>query len=113
MAGDHRPIQNIMKTTINRYDFVEAFRACGRESQFTRPALIALFDYLEAVESDTGTEIELDPIAFCCDWTEYQTAVEAAKAYGVKFDDESDAIDWLREKTEVIEFRSGVLILNF
>jgi hypothetical protein len=102
-----------MKTTVTSYHFVEAFRSYGRESQFTRPALFALFDYLEAVESDTGTEIELDPIAFCCEWTEYQTAVEAAKAYGREFDDESDAIDWLREKTEVLEFRSGVLVRNF
>lgn len=109
---DHR-VHQIMKISVNIYHFTEAFRSYGRESQFTRPALFALFDYLEAVESDTGTEIELDPIAFCCDWTEYQTAVDAAKAYGVKFDDESDAIDWLREKTEVIEFQSGVLVLNF
>ncbi|NBT33678.1 MAG: hypothetical protein EBT13_17735 [Rhodobacteraceae bacterium] len=102
-----------MKTTVNCHHFAEAFRSYGRESQFTRPALFALFDYLEACEQDTGTELELDPIALCCDWAEYQTAVEAAKAYGVKFDDESDAIDWLREKTEVIEFRSGVLVRNF
>ena len=102
-----------MKTTVTSYQFVEAFRAAGRESQFTRAALFALFDYLESYEEDCGVEIELDPIAICCEWAEYESAVEAAESYGREFSDESDALDWLREQTQVIEFQSGVLIQQF
>ena len=102
-----------MKTTVLPYQFVDAFRAAGRENQFTRPALFALFDYLESYEDDCGTEIELDPIALCCDWTEYETAVEAAKSYAREFDDESDALEFLRDRSQVIEFQSGVLVQNF
>jgi hypothetical protein len=36
-----------MKKTINYYDFRAEFRAFGREEQFTRQGLKALFDYLE------------------------------------------------------------------
>lgn len=102
-----------MKTTVTSYQFVEAFRACGRENQFSRSALFALFDYLESYEDDCGVEIELDPIALCCDWSEYETAVDAAKSYAREFDDESDALDFLRDKSQVIEFQSGVLVQNF
>jgi hypothetical protein len=106
-----------MKTTINRYDFVEAFRACGRETQFTRPALFALFDYLEDYEDSCGVELELDPIGICCDWAEYPSALAAAHETGFEFvdgpDTEEAALEYLREHTQVIEFRSGVLVRNF
>lgn len=102
-----------MKTTVSSHSFVEAFRAAGRESQFTRAALFALFDYLESYEEDCGVELELDPIAICCEWAEYESAVEAAESYGREFSDESDALDWLRDQTQVIEFQSGVLIQQF
>ena len=102
-----------MKTTVSSHSFVEAFRACGRENQFTRAALFALFDYLESYEEDCGVELELDPVAICCEWAEYESAVEAAESYGREFSDESDALDWLREQTQVIEFQSGILIQQF
>jgi len=102
-----------MKTTVASYQFIESFRACGRENQFSRSALFALFDYLEAYENDCGVEIELDPIALCCEWAEYTTAVDAAKSYAREFGDESDALDFLRDMSTVIEFQSGILVQTF
>ena len=102
-----------MKQTVTSYHFVDSFRDCGRETQFTRPALFALFAYLESYEEDCGVELELDPVAICCDWAEYESAVEAAESYGREFSDESDALDWLREQTQVVEFQSGVVIQQF
>lgn len=52
-----------MKKTINYYDFRAEFREFGREEQFTRQGLKALFDYLEELAEDCGIEIELDVIA--------------------------------------------------
>jgi hypothetical protein len=46
-----------MKTIVTQYSFIESFRACGRESQFSRAALFALFEYLEQWEDDTDTEL--------------------------------------------------------
>ena len=40
-----------MKIIVTEYSFIEAFR--GRETQFTRPALEALFAYFEQLEEDT------------------------------------------------------------
>jgi hypothetical protein len=111
--------QNPMKQTVTSYSFVDSFRAAGRESQFTRPALFALFDYLEEYENSCEVELELDPVAICCDWAEYPSALAAAKEYGfdeVCGDDadcEPEALEWLREQTQVVEFDGGVVVQMF
>jgi len=108
-----------MKQTVTSYQFVDSFRAAGRESQFTRAALFALFDYLENYEEDCGIEIELDPIGICCEWAEHPSALAAAKEYGfdeVCGDDadcEPEALDWLRNHTQVVEFEGGVVVQMF
>lgn len=108
-----------MKTTVTSHQFVEVFRACGRESQFSRAALFALFEYLEEYENSTGEEIELDPIGICCEWAEYSSAREAAEEYGFEPDGDDDdareksALDWLREKTQVVEFDGGLVVQQF
>lgn len=102
-----------MKTTVSFYQFREQFRIQGRESQFSREALSALFDYIEELESDTGEEIELDVVALCCDYAEHADAIEAAKAYGWEGEDEDEALEWLRDRTTVIEFSGGIIIGNF
>ena len=108
-----------MKTTVTSHQFVEAFRACGRESQFSRAALFALFEYLEEYENSTGEEIELDPIGICCEWAEHSSAREAADDYGFEptgdDDDarEKSALEWLQDRTQVIEFDDGIVIQQF
>ena len=106
-----------MKIIVTQHSFVEAFRAHGRESQFSYPALRALFEHLERVEEDTDTELTLDPIALCCEWAEYATALEAAKDYGylegVDSKDE-DPIEWLTNRTDCVRvWENGVIIRNF
>ena len=105
-----------MKTTVTSYQFVESFRLCGRETQFSVPARRALFAHFEIIEQYQDEEIELDPIAVCCEFAEYPCALEAAKVYGLELrggDEESRALDWLREKTQVIEFDGGIVIQQF
>jgi len=55
-----------MKNPINRYDFYEAFEDL-RPNNFSPEALNVLFEYYEELDPD----FELDVIAICCDWTEY------------------------------------------
>ena len=105
-----------MKQTITEYQFIEAFRHAGRESQFSVPARRALFDYLESFEHDSGTELELDPIGICCEFAEYPTALSAAEAYGFKdgIDSKDETpIEWLQNRTQVVEFEGGVVIRQF
>ena len=106
-----------MKKTINQYDFTEAFRIAGRGEQFSYDGLIALFDYLEQYEEETGEELELDAIALCCEWCEYKSCIEAAKELGETLEDEDEdeeeAHEWLLDQTPVICFDGGVIIANF
>lgn len=110
-----------MKQTINEYQFIQAFRDCGRHEQFSRPGLVALFEYLEQLEQDCGTEIELDPIAICCDFSEHDSAIDCIEDHGYGFrpdphsDDEPEeqARGYLRENTTLIEYDEGVIIQSF
>lgn len=83
-----------------------------RPDQFSRAALVALFEFLEEIDRESGSEIEVDVIAFCCDWTEYADEQEAAEAYGWEAG-QGKPVDFLRENTTVVEFAGGVLVLNF
>ena len=69
-----------MKTTVSKTDFIDAFKKL-RPDNFSYDGLVALYDYLDDFEEDTDEEIELDVIAFCCDYTEYKDLEEYKKSY--------------------------------
>jgi len=105
-----------MKTIVSEFQFVDSFRACGRESQFSLPARRALFDHFEQVEEDSDTEITLDPIGIFCEWAEYPCALKAAHDYGSsgkENDTEEAALEWLENRTQVVEFDGGIVIQQF
>ena len=84
-----------MKQTVNEWDFKEAFRQAGREEQFSDKGLSALFREFEDYEDSTGEEIELDVIAICCDYTEYENFAEFNGDY--KLFDEDEVAELLEE----------------
>jgi len=84
----------------------------------------ALMEYLEQMAEDTDSPLEYDPIAFCCEFAEYQDSEyesladeydEAPKRKD--YDDsegfESALIQWLEETTQVIQFDGGIIIQSF
>jgi hypothetical protein len=80
----------------------------------------ALVEYLENLEDDTGEEIEFDRVALRCDFSEYESALEAAKECGWKPDEDADsedtekaALEWLNDRTTVISFNGGVIVQQF
>ena len=79
-----------------------------------------MFEYLEEMEKDCGEELELDPIAVCCDWSEYSSAIDWAGDRGHEIDAELDeedqeeeAMEYLRDNTQVVEFGGGIVVLAF
>lgn len=110
-----------MKETVTESRFLDVFRQV-RPNQFSRSALVALFDYLGELERELGEETEFDPIALCCEWTEYANPIEAAEAYGWETPEYPEgrrdsvnrkALEFLQDQTHVVEFDGGVLVLNF
>ena len=96
-----------MKITVTESDFRDAFRSV-RPDSFSYYALGELFEFFTQLEDDIGEEIELDPIAICCDWAEY-TLDELSSEYGYMTDEDTsewDLDDWVRllsEHTPVIK----------
>ena len=97
-----------MKKTINYYDFRAEFRAFGREEQFTRQGLKALFDYLEELGDDCREEIELDVIALCCEFVEYDSLEDFHNEYDK---DDYPTLKVLRDYTQVIEIDNESFII--
>ena len=101
----------------------------------------ALADYLEGLEDDGNrchicggdtTRIEIDIVAIRCEYSEYDNALEAARAYGNDYsvspvdDDDNErpideviaeleayCLDWLQERTNVLVFDGGIIIEQF
>ena len=105
-----------MITTINEYDFIDAFRKMGREGNFSNDGLVALYEYLEMLEDDTGQPIELDVIALCCEFTEYDNLEEFEADYGREFSDIDKRFKYSIEDSTTmipIEGTDGFIIQNF
>lgn len=82
-----------MYVKVNFSQFVDSFRAMGRDNQFAafydngKPigaydALRVIFDHIEECEESGGDELELDVIAICCDYS-HDTAREIADQYSL------------------------------
>ncbi len=85
-----------MKITINESEFCHEFKKI-RPDNFSYEGLQALFEYLEQYEEDIGEELEFDPIAICCDFTEYENIKELQEDYP-----DIETIEELERNTTVI-----------
>ena len=113
-----------MKQTINFDQFYNSFQVF-RPDNFSRAGLKALFDYLEEYERNTETEIELDVIALCCEYTEYKHSKETDSmgSFARDYPDLPNQVynklnldlDHLREHTTVIRVgkSDGFIIQQF
>ena len=81
-----------MKQTINLSQFRDQFQAI-RPDNFSYGGLEILYDWFEDLELMDGQEIEFDPIAFCCEYSE-GTIEELIREYSIDCDGvEDDEID--------------------
>jgi hypothetical protein len=96
-----------MKDTVTRSTFTDAMR-----ESFTYEAIQALWDYFEQYEGDTGEELELDPVAFRCEFNEYSSLEDFHNDYDKE---EYPTIEDIENSTTVIPFEKteGFLIRAF
>jgi hypothetical protein len=111
----------MIKQYINQSQFVDVMTKCYDNSNFTYEGKIALFDYLEQLSDDIGEDIELDPVALCCEYTEYEDLKEASEQYFMynateeekaEYTDEK-AREYFQDNTQLIEFDGGIIIQDF
>ena len=96
-----------MINIMNECDFTDDFMRI-RPNQFSYNALQALWQYFEEYEEGTGDTIEFDPIAICCDYSEFQDIKEVQKNYP-----DITSMKDLERETKVISFDGGFVIQNY
>ena len=101
-----------MIKTITEFDFVNSFDDVNRSNNFTVAGRKALFEMLEELSPD----MELDPIAICCEFTEYASLEEWKQDYEYVAEDEDEeddyALDYLKDQTMVLELANGGIIIQ-
>lgn len=97
-----------MKKTIDENEFKNEFYSFGRQNQFTDNGLSALYENLIQFEDDCGEEMELDVIALCCDFTEY----ENLKAFQSEHGDFYESIEDVEYRTLVIKVDDDSFIIQ-
>ncbi len=98
-----------MKKTVSEISFIEEFKLCGREEQFTRSGLSCLYEYLNSFEEDTGEEIEFDVVAICCDFCEYGSEQELLESFS---GDYSSIEEYEQDGNLVIRVPGGGFIIS-
>jgi hypothetical protein len=102
----------IIQTIDNASQFRDQFHSRGRGDQFTYEALGLLFDYL----SDCGSDVELDVVAICCEFSE-DTPESIADNYSIDVEGLNDGeakdtvLAFLEDHTSVVgETSSGSFV---
>lgn len=117
--------------TLNTYQIADELIK-DTYARWSRAGAFALAEYLEEYEETTGEELELDVCAIRCDFYEYASALAAAEDYGwspeasilddndnirpdedVEEENNERALQWLQDRTIVIEFDGGIIIARF
>jgi len=118
-----------MKLTLTTDEVARALLN-DKNAAWSRAGAYALAEYLEEIERESATEMEMDVCAIRCDFTEYASATLAARAYGndysASFYNEDDTenenaveqteaycLEWLQKRTQTVKFDGGLIIQNF
>ena len=80
-----------------------------RPDNFSYSGLKALYNYLEDYECDTGEPVELDVIATCCDYTEY----ESLEAFQEEYGEDYQSIENIEQDTLIMIDDTSFIIHQF
>jgi hypothetical protein len=98
-----------MYIQVTRSIFHDQFQRT-RPDQFTYAGLNALFDYLEEIESEAHNgdagDNQLDVIAICCEFSQFDSVEEACEAYG------KETMEALQDFTIVLPCEDGSVVIQ-
>ena len=89
---------------LNVHQFRDAFYKMGRGEQFSYEALSELYDYFD----DMCEDYELDVIAICCDFAEYESIEKFKEDYSL----ECETWDDVSNETLVLELENGGAVIQ-
>ena len=101
-----------MYRTINEYEFRQAFKDMDRD-YYSYDGYEALYEHLDEMCSSDDKGFELDVIAICGDFNEYEDLEEFQKEY---YDDvpgdKYASIEEIEEETTVLRLDNGGFIIQ-
>ena len=97
-----------MKQTMNEFDFKNEFKKI-RPQNFSYDGLTVLYDHLIQYEENTDQELEFDPIAYCCEYTEFDSFEDVQINYDV------EDLEHLEQNTIVLKIPNSekLIIQNY
>lgn len=116
-----------MKQTLSTQQIADALKR-DENANWSWQGSLALAEYLEQYEEDTGEELELDVVAIRCDYSEFTSLQDWALEYfgkdwrselGIDDDQDDDAeIDdairtHINDNGQLIEFKGGIIVSSF
>jgi hypothetical protein len=115
-----------MKTTLSVHQIADALKK-DDYAAWSYEGSKALAEYLYEIDEQSGEDTELDIVDIRCRFSEYESAQNAASEYSWEFDvdekeidpddldemKEESALEFLQDRTQVIEFKGGIIIASF
>lgn len=93
---------------ITKSEFRDAFIRMDRKENFSYQGLGVLYDWLEEFYEEADKPYELDVIALCCDFTEYDSLEDFNNDYNREYED----VDDISEDTLVMKIDSSSFIIQ-
>ena len=112
----------IYKTITDKYEFSNWIaNSNSYRSKFSFEGANAIQNYYETLSDELEDGIEYDPIAWCCEWSEFDSYAEIWEQYGngtnfienEELANDTNIKQWLEERTTVAELENSILIINF
>ena len=89
-----------MYLNVSEHDFINnSNKYTHHKDNFSYDGKKALYKYLVDLEESIGDRFEMDWIAFCCEYSEYDSQEELLDNYDKK------SLDDIMENTQVVEFK--------
>lgn len=98
--------------SVSFSDFLKEFEELGRENHFSYEGKKALYDYLNELSEDLGEPIELDVIAICCEFTQYDSLEDFNKDYSCSIGEDIEDIDDINDYTTLIKIDEKSFIIQ-
>jgi hypothetical protein len=93
--------------TVNRSTFINSFYKANRQDNFSYEGLSALYDYFDEMPETW----ELDPIAVCCDFAEYDLNDLRREYPDYKNASDEEILSYLKGNTMVMDLGTGSYII--
>ncbi len=105
-----------MYIKVNFDMFLDAFRALGREDSYSYDGMKAIFNYIEDETGLMGDELELDVVAICGEFEEFEDIERAHRHYmpdTIEAPDRKSKTAQLRDiGCDILHYSDGIIVRN-